>query len=68
MRRKSWLYSEKQNLIKYYKDYTIQELMKLFPERSADSINAEIKRLKKSGDIKGYKDDEAVIRSLKQRK
>jgi len=41
--------------------------MKLFPERSADSINAEIKRLKKAGDIKGYKDEEAVNRSLKQR-
>ena len=67
MKRKLWLYSEKQNLIKYYKNHTIQELMKLFPERSADSINAEIKRLKKSGDINGYKDEEAVTRSLKQR-
>jgi len=67
MKRKSWVYSEKQSLINNYKTSTIQELMKLFPERSADSINAEIKRLKKAGKLKGYKDKEAVTRSLKQR-
>jgi len=68
MKRKPWVYSEKQNLIKYYKNSTIQELMRLFPERTADSINAEIKRLKKAGKLKGYKEEKAVARSLKQRK
>jgi hypothetical protein len=67
MKRKSWLYSEKQHLIKYYKNSTIQELMRMFPERSADSINAEIKRLKKAGKLEGCKDEEAVNRALKQR-
>ena len=67
MRRKPWLFSEKEKLINNYKTSTIQELMKLFPERSADSINAEIKRLKKAGKLDGYKDGEAVARSLKQR-
>lgn len=68
MRRRPWLFSEKERLIENYKTSTILELMRLFPGRSADSINAEIKRLKKAGNIKGYKDEEAVIRSLKQRK
>jgi len=67
MRRKPWVYSEKERLIKNYKNFTIQELMKLFPQRSADSINAEIKRLKKAGKLDGYKDGETVARSLKQR-
>ena len=68
MRGKPWAYSEKQTLIKYYKNSTIQELMKMFPKRSADSINAEIKRLKKAHKLKGYKDEEAINRALKQRK
>jgi len=68
MRRRSWLFSEKERLIENYKTSTIQELMRLFPERSADSINAEIKRLKKAGKLEGYKEEEAVTRSLKQRK
>jgi len=67
MKRKPWLYSEKQTLINHYKDSTIQELMKMFPERTADSINAEIKRLKKAGKLEGHKDEEAITRSLKQR-
>jgi len=67
MRRKPWVYSEKERLIENYKNFTIQELMKLFPQRSADSINAEIKRLKKAGKLDGYKDGETVARSLKQR-
>lgn len=67
MRRKSWKFSEKEILIKNYKTSTIQELMKMFPGRTADSINAEIKRLKAAGKIDGYKNIEAIARSLKQR-
>jgi len=67
MRRKPWLFSEKEKLIENYKNSTIQELMKLFPGRSADSINAEIKRLKKAGKLEGYKDEKAITRALKQR-
>lgn len=67
MRRKSWKFSEKEILIKNYKTSTIQELMKMLSDRSDDSINAEIKRLKAAGKIEGYKDTEAITRSLKQR-
>ena len=68
MRRKPWLFSEKERLVENYKTSTIQELMKLLPERSPDSINAEIKRSKKAGKLKGYKDENVVTRSLTQRK
>ena len=72
MNRSSWSREEKKYLIKNYRTSTIQELKEIFAKkfsiRSSDSINAEIKRLKKSGDIEGYKDDETVNRSLKQRK
>lgn len=67
MRRKSWKFFEKEILIKNYKTSTIQELINMFPGRTADSINAEIKRLKAAGKINGYKNTEAVTRSLKQR-
>jgi len=67
MRRKSWKFSEKFILIDNYKTSTIQELMKMLSDRSADSINAEIKRLKAAGKITGCKDTEAITRSLKQR-
>jgi len=67
MRRKAWKFSEREVLIKNYKNSTIQELMRMFPDRTADSINAEIKRLKASGKLEGYKEPEVVSRSLKQR-
>ena len=67
MRRKSWKFSEQEILINNYKTSTIRELTKMLPGRSDDSINAEIKRLKAAGKIKGYKDSEAVNRALRQR-
>jgi predicted DNA-binding WGR domain protein len=67
VRRKLWRFSEREHLIEYYKISTIQELMKMFPDRTADSINSEIKRLKAASKLEGYKDKETVNRSLKQR-
>ncbi len=66
MRRKIWRSEEKKKLIELYKTSTIQELIKKF-NRSADSINSEIKRLKVAGKLEGYKEPEAVTRALKQR-
>jgi len=47
---------------------TIKELMRLIPSRSADSINAKIKRLKAKRKLKGYKDEDVRNRSLRQRR
>jgi len=66
MRRKGWGLYEESLLIKHYKTSTIQELQKLF-NRSADSINAKIKRLKAEGKIDCQKDQETVDRALRQR-
>lgn len=64
---KNWKYTDEQLLIRYYKTMTIQELRRFFPDKSADSINAKIKRLKEQGKIEGYKDEEAKDRALRQR-
>jgi hypothetical protein len=66
-RRSSWLYSEKALLANNYNDKTIQELEKMLPGRNADMINAEIKRLKAAGKIKGGKTEEARKRAYEQR-
>jgi len=66
-RRKRWLYSEKAILINNYHTKTIKELEDLLPDRNFDSINAEIKRLKKAGKIKGGKTEETIQRSYYQR-
>lgn len=66
-RRKRWLYSEKAVLINNYSIKTIKELEKLLSGRNADSINAEVKRLKAAGKIKGGKTKEAIQRSYYQR-
>ncbi len=52
---------------------TIKELKNGLEElsgrkRSADSINAKIKRMKAEGKIEGHKEQEAVNRSLIQRR
>ena len=62
-----WGYADEQLLIRYYKTMTIQELTRFFPNRSADSINCKIKRLKRKGKIRGCKDDDARDRALRQR-
>jgi len=73
MGRKGWHIKEEEFLISNYDTMTIKEIMfglkKLSNrDRTADSINAKIKRLKFDGKIKGQKKDEAVLRSLKQRR
>lgn len=67
MRRRGWSYREKQLLIEKYHASTIKELEELFPNRTRDSINSEIKRLKATGKISGGRTDEAKRRSYQQR-
>lgn len=64
---KDWNYTEEKVLIDNYHKLTIKELRGMFPNRSADSINTKIKRLKASGKIKGTKDPDTVKRSYDQR-
>lgn len=66
-RRKGWTYTEEQLLINSYETNSIQELMGLFKNRSQDSINNKIKRLKASGKIKCIKSEEAIKRAYEQR-
>ena len=68
MRRKDWAIAEENLLRDNYKIMTIKELMQLLPGRSADSINAKIKRLKARRKLKGYKDEDVKNRSLHQRR
>ena len=67
MARLKWLYTEKSILITNYHAKTIKELESLLPRRNADMINAEIKRLKAAGKIKGGKTKDTIKRSYKQR-
>lgn len=66
-RRKVWLFSEKALLINNYHIKTIRELGEMLPNRNADMINAEIKRLKSKGKIKGGKTEETIQRAYYQR-
>jgi hypothetical protein len=71
--RRGWHIKEEEFLINYYADMTIKELKKELEnlsgrKRSADSINAKIKRLKAEGKIEGRKDERAINRSLIQRR
>lgn len=73
MGRKGWHVKEEKFLIENYSVMTIKEIIfglkKLSNrDRTADSINAKIKRLKVEGKIIGQKEDDAVLRSLKQRR
>ena len=73
MRRREWHIKEEEFLTKHYADLTIKELKKELEnlsgrKRTADSINAKIKRLRVEGRIEGHKDNEAVNRSLTQRR
>ena len=68
MPRKGWRREEELLLTDNYSVMTIQELRKLLKGRSADSINAKIKRLKAEGRLDGQKTDDTVTRSLKQRR
>lgn len=67
MRRRGWSYSEEKVLIENYNKRTIKELEIMFPERSRESINNKIKRLKAAGKIKDGKTDQTVKRAYNQR-
>lgn len=67
MRRRGWSFTEEKVLIDNYNKCTIKELEMMFPERSRESINNKIKRLKAAGKIAEGKDDETVQRAYDQR-
>lgn len=64
---KGWGYSEKKLLKEHYGKLTIKELEQLFPNRSRESINNKIKRLKRSGELTEGKDEDTIKRSYDQR-
>lgn len=66
-RSKSWGYSEKKLLMDNYTKLTIKELEELFPNRSRESINNKIKRLKRSNELTSGKDKSTIKRSYEQR-
>ena len=73
VRRRGWHLKEIEFLAKNYASMTIKELKNELErlsghKRSADSINAKIKRMKAAGRIEGHKEQEAVNRSLVQRR
>jgi len=67
IKKKSWLWSEKKILKENYTTKTIKELEELLPGRSKESINCQIKRLKKDGKIEEIKNKEAINRAYLQR-
>ncbi len=67
MKTKSWGYLEERLLRDNYETLTIKELEKLFPNRSRESINNKIKRLKRIGKISLGKDEDTVKRAYEQR-
>ena len=73
MRRRGWHIKEEEFLIDNYAIMTIKELQSSLKDlsnrdRTPDSINAKIKRLKAEGRIEGQKDEVVVRRSLVQRR
>jgi hypothetical protein len=67
MRRKGWDRGEERLLIENYSTKTIYELEQMLC-RNQDSINSKIKRLKAEGKLDGNKTEEALTRSLQQRR
>jgi DNA-binding transcriptional regulator GbsR (MarR family) len=63
---KKWSYQDEQDLIKFYSTMTIHELEK-FLNKSADSINSKVRRLKERGKIVGYKEKGTKKRAFSQR-
>ena len=59
----SWRISEEKILIDNYSLKTIQELMEMLPNRSQESINNKIKRLKAAGKLIGGKESEVIQRA-----
>lgn len=68
MKRRGWSHTETRVLIENYHTKTIKELQAMFPERSVESINNKIKRLKAQGKIKEGKDQETIQRAYEQRR
>ena len=73
MKRRGWHLKEEEFLVNNYAVMTIKEIQDGLMgisnrNRTADSINAKIKRLKAEGKIEGQKDEIAVQRSLVQRR
>lgn len=71
--KRGWSVREEDFLRANYKTMTIKELQKALEQvegrkRSADSVNAKIKRLKDEGAIKGGKEEDVIERSLIQRR
>lgn len=67
MRHRRWSHTEMKVLIDNYNKFTIKELEALFPERSRESINNKIKRLKTVGKIKDGKTENTIKRAYDQR-
>ena len=67
MKRRGWSYTEEKVLIDSYNKYTIKELEMMFPERSRESINNKIKRLKAAGKIAEGKTNDTIQRAYDQR-
>lgn len=73
MGRRGWHLKEEEFLVNNYTDMTIKELqdglMRISNRnRTDDSINAKIKRLKADGKIEGQKNEVTIQRSLTQRR
>ena len=68
MDRNKWTDAEVDRLKRAYKVLTIKELLLLFPDRNAESINAKIRRLKEKGEIVGNKDRKVKEIAMKQRR
>ncbi len=67
MRRRGWSHTETKVLIENYNRCTIKELELMFPERSRESINNKIKRLKAQGKIAEGREEETIKRAYEQR-
>jgi hypothetical protein len=67
MRRRGWSHTETKVLIESYNRCTIKELELMFPERSRESINNKIKRLKAAGKIAEGREQDTIRRAYEQR-
>jgi hypothetical protein len=68
MEGKKWTEYESDLLKRAYKCLTIKELEILFPDKTRDSINAKIRRLKSKRKIVGNKNRRVRIAALQQRR
>lgn len=64
---KAWSYSEEVLLSENYSTKTIKELLAMFPNRTDESINNKVRRLKNVKKITENKDPDAIKRSYVQR-